>query len=100
MVSRAKLVENSRTKFYENLSLVYKENKDAKELPASVPAKKKITPTVSGARAASGQRQSSSNGTMRPKSKPTGAGTFGSSGRDGKVALAQSKRAGSLSKTQ
>ena len=29
MVSRTKLVENSRAKFYENLNQVYKENKDA-----------------------------------------------------------------------
>ena len=34
MVSRSKLIENSRAAFYANLNQVYKENKDAPELPA------------------------------------------------------------------
>lgn len=33
MISRTKLIENSRAKFYENLNQVYKDNKDAPELP-------------------------------------------------------------------
>jgi hypothetical protein len=53
MVSRTKLVENSRAKFYENLNQIYKDNKAAPELPQ--PSTKSVQKALAPKSAASKQ---------------------------------------------